>query len=198
MLLLGTARVWAADSLDVEAETQAKLAKVRRVYVDLLTGGESAMRIRDMLITSLQGSHLFLLTEDESKADAVLKGAGQDTAFMEHFSSNDSINAHSQISLPTTGETNAKYSNRSSAGLTIGEHDSRNTEERKHEAIATVRLVTKDGDVIWSTTQESLGAKFLGASADVADKVSKKLSADVHRARLEKSGAPPVPVSAHP
>jgi hypothetical protein len=38
--------------------------------------------------------------------------------------------------------------------------------------------VSKDGDVIWATTQESQGAKFRGASADVADKVVRQLMAD--------------------
>jgi hypothetical protein len=46
-----------------------------------------------------------------------------------------------------------------------------------------VRLVNKEGDVIWSTTQESLGAKFRGASADVADKITARLKEDFERAR---------------
>jgi len=46
-----------------------------------------------------------------------------------------------------------------------------------------VRLVNKDGDVIWSTTQESNGAKFRGASADVADKITRQLTADLDRVR---------------
>jgi hypothetical protein len=37
--------------------------------------------------------------------------------------------------------------------------------------------------VIWSTTQESSGAKFRGASADVADKITKQLEADYDRIR---------------
>ena len=53
--------------------------------------------------------------------------------------------------------------------------------ERKHEALATVRLVNKDGDVLWSTTQESNGAKFHGASADVAEKIAKQLMAEYER-----------------
>jgi hypothetical protein len=55
--------------------------------------------------------------------------------------------------------------------------------ERKHEALATVRLVNKDGDVLWSTTQESKGAKFHGASADVAEKIAKQLIAEYERVR---------------
>ncbi len=62
--------------------------------------------------------------------------------------------------------------------LRIGEHESTSVRERRHEALATVRLVNKDGDVIWSTTQESNGAKFRGASADVADKITRQLVAD--------------------
>jgi len=65
----------------------------------------------------------------------------------------------------------------------VGESESTNIHERKHEAMATVRLVNKDGDVMWSTTQESNGAKFRGASADVADKITKQLTADVERLR---------------
>ena len=64
-----------------------------------------------------------------------------------------------------------------------GEHESTDIKERKHEALATVRLVNKDGDVLWSTTQESNGAKFRGASADVADKITRQLMADFDRLR---------------
>src|SRR6202034_4727248 len=85
----------------------------------------------------------------------------------------------------------ANSSSNRSAGLTIGENDSRRDEQRKHEAIATVRLVSKDGDVIWSATAESMGAKFLGASADVADKIAKRLATDYKPAKLEVAGQPP-------
>jgi hypothetical protein len=37
--------------------------------------------------------------------------------------------------------------------------------------------------VIWSTTQESLGGKFRGASADVAGKVTRQLAEDFARAK---------------
>lgn len=165
-----------------------ELAKIRRVYVDLLTGGDSALKIRDLLMSSLHAAKLFLITEDEEKADAVLKGSAEDTVFTQAFSSSEGLNAHSQLSLPdiTTSSTSntIRSSNRGSAGVSIGENESHRSEERRHEAMVTVRLVTKDGDVIWSTTQESLGGKFMGASADVADKVARKLATDI---RLAKS-----------
>ena len=65
----------------------------------------------------------------------------------------------------------------------LGESESEHSAERRHEAIAAVRLVSKDGDVIWATTQESTGAKFHGASADVAEKITAKLKEDFDKAR---------------
>lgn len=182
-----------ANELPTEHETAAQFAKVRRVYVDILTGGESALKIRDMLIASLHASRIFILTEDADKADAVLRGAASDQVFTETFASSEGINARSQLSLPGRGSsTNQRYSDRSFASLGVGENESRRSEERKHEAMATVRLVARDGDVIWSATEESLGAKFLGASADVVDKITKKLAADYRRAKAQ-ANAPVTP-----
>jgi hypothetical protein len=99
------------------------------------------------------------------------------------------VNAHTQIGGGVNGSTrtaNSKY-----AGLSIGENESRHSEVRKHEAIATIRLVNKDGDVLWSTTAESVGGKFLGASADVADKMAKRLAIEVKEARRSAAATPP-------
>ena len=41
------------------------------------------------------------------------------------------------------------------------------TRARKHEAAAALRLVARDGDVLWSTTQESLGATFISAVSEL-------------------------------
>ena len=165
----------------LENESAVQLSKVRRIYVDILTGGDPALQIRDMLMTSLHRSKLFTITEDEDKADAILKGSGSDEIFTDQFQSSEGINAHTQVGGGVNG--NSRNTNSHYAGLSIGENESRRTEERKHEAMATVRLVDKDGDVIWSATAESFGGKFLGASADVADKIAKRLIADYKDAK---------------
>ena len=189
-------------TMDPEEETLGALAKVRRIYVDILTGGESALRIRDLLMSRIQSTKLFIVTEEEDRADAVLKGAAGDATFTNVFQSSDNINAHSQLSLPSLGNnntynsttgTNSRYSDRISTSIGAGESESQKIEERKHEAIATVRLVNKDGDVIWSATEESLGAKFMGASVDVVDRITKKLAADFRKAKEESKGMEPAP-----
>lgn len=173
-----------------EQQSAEQLSKVRRIYIAILTGGDDALQIRDLLMTSLNQSKLFIVTEDEDKADAVLKGAGSDDVFTDTHQTSEGINAHSQIGFGSS-EGLRNYSNSSSnhsGALSIGENDSTRTEERKHEALATVRLVTKDGDVIWSATAESFGGKFLGASADVADKIAKRLASD-YKAAVQEMAA---------
>ena len=178
-----------APFLEQTPEEQAaeQLSHVRRIYIAILTGGDAALQIRDLLMTSLHNSKQFVITEDEDKADAVLKGAGDDDVFTDTFQSSEGINARTQIGAGSSeGLRNYSSSSSSHSGsVSIGENDSRRTEERKHEAIATVRLVSKDGDVIWSATAESLGAKFMGASADVADKIAKRLVADFKAAKQQ-------------
>jgi hypothetical protein len=163
----------------IEEQSLKQLLEVRRVYVDRLTGGETAAQMRDILSSALETSKLFVITENPERADATLKGASEDLVFTEVHTSSDNLNAHSNFG---TGRSSTS-SRGAAAGFGIGEGESEHSAERRHEAVAAVRLVNKDGDVIWATTQESTGAKFHGASTDVADKITAKLKEDFERAR---------------
>ena len=72
----------------------AQIAGVKRVYVDRLTGGETAAQMRDLIISSLQGSKLFVLTENADRADAFLRGAAEDLVYTDDFQSSEGVNAH--------------------------------------------------------------------------------------------------------
>lgn len=170
----------AASAGDIESDNLRQLLTVKRVFVDRLTGGETAAQMRDILIAALNGTRLFVITEKEDRADAILRGAAEDLVYTEQHSSSDGINAR------ISGGARSSSSRGASGGLSAGDNESERSTERRHEAIASVRLVNKEGDVIWSTTQESLGAKFRGASADVADKITARLKEDMDRARKLK------------
>jgi hypothetical protein len=173
-------------------EDAAQLLAIRRVYVDRLTGGDSAAQLRDLIIASLQNTRLFVITENQDRADAIIRGAAEDLVFTDVYASSDGVTANAGIGLGTGTRSSSRSGSRYlHAGA--GDHESTDIKERKHEALATVRLVNKDGDVIWSTTQESLGGKFRGASADVADKIAKQLLADVDRARKGVTAIPARP-----
>ncbi|HML17039.1 MAG TPA: hypothetical protein VK419_08430 [Bryobacteraceae bacterium] len=184
-----------APSLFAQADLSPEILAVKRVFVDRLTGGETAAQMRDLIISSLNESKLFILTENPDRADMVLHGAAEDLIFTDSFSASDGINMHGSATTSSGSGTSSHYNgagsgydSRSSRGMSmgIGENDSVNSKERRHEAIATVRLVNKDGDVVWSTTQESNGARFHGASADVADKIARALADDYNRLRNKK------------
>lgn len=158
---------------------QDGLLSIKRLYVDKLTGGETAVQMRDMLIGSLLNARLFALTENETRADAVLRGSSEDLVFTDEHHTSDSINGQ----IHASGGGGSKNASFSSTGASVGENETSRIWERKHEASAAVRLVNKDGDVIWSTTQESMGGKFRGSSADVADKITRRLIDDMQKAR---------------
>jgi hypothetical protein len=180
LLLLAAAA--ALGSQAIEESELRQLLTLKRVFVDRLTGGETAEQMRDIIIASLEGSKLFVLTENQEKADATLRGAAEDLVYTEQHSTSEGANSHLSVAIPRSG-----YGSRSgSAGTGYGDNESEHSTERRHEAIASVRLVNKDGDVIWSTTQESIGAKYHGASADVAEKITGKLKDDFEKARKLK------------
>lgn len=175
--------------LDIDQQTLAQLVDVRRVHVERLSGGETAAQLRDMIISSLQRAKLFVLTENPERADAVLKGSAEDLVFTDTFQSSDGISARASAGIPgsSSGTSSSSASRRTTASIGVSDRESLRIAERKHEAVAAVRLVNKDGDVLWSTTQESLGSKFKGSSADVADKITKQLQMDYERARRLRS-----------
>src|SRR3954468_22165340 len=83
--------LWLAQAPD---DVLLQMGGVKRVYVDRLTGGETAAQMRDLLISSLQTSKLFVLTENMERADAFLRGAAEDLVYTDNFQSSEGVNAH--------------------------------------------------------------------------------------------------------
>jgi hypothetical protein len=172
------------------------ILQVRRIYVSPLTGGMAADALRDLIISSLNNTKLFILTDNADRADAILKGAADDKTFTDTFDSTEGVSGHENGSKSTGGST--LYSR--AAGIAVGDggslDESHHIKERKHEAYAAVRLCNKDGDVLWSTTQESLGGKFKGAAADVAARIAHQITLDYARERRLADGTNPPPPAA--
>jgi CCR4-NOT transcriptional regulation complex NOT5 subunit len=182
MLLL--ACPWFADGIE-PAPLPPSLAHVRRIYIERLGGGQTSDQMRDMIIAALQNSKLFVITDNEERADATLRGSADDKIFTEEHNLSESIGLHANgggggSSSSSMGGSTSSHQN-SGAGITDSETS--RIQERRHEASASIRLVDTDGDVIWSTTQESSGGKFRGAMADVADKIARQLVDDTRKVR---------------
>ena len=134
--------------LAIEPGEFDQLLCVKRIYVDKFDGDPTALQMRDMIIVALQQTHLFVITENQTRADAFLRGSSEDLVFTETHFSSDGVNAHLQASEGSSGYKSGSYNK--SIGGSLGENESSHSIERKHEASAAIRLVNKDGDVIWS------------------------------------------------
>jgi hypothetical protein len=165
------------------------LATVKRVFVEQLGGGQTSDQMRDMIISAIQNSGLFVITENEQKADAIVKGSADDRVFTEEHNTSDSLGVHADTSAGSASgnQMAGSASSHRSLGTGITDTESSHIQDRRHEASASIRLVDVEGDVLWSTTQESNGGKFRGAMADVADKIVRQLTADTRKARQPAS-----------
>jgi hypothetical protein len=157
------------------------LAEIKRIYVSELMG-TNADELRELIIAGLDSTKLFILTDNPDRADAILKGAADDKVFTESVDIQEGISARQNLGKSSSGASSSSRGG-GYGGLSISDSQSHHSRERKHEAYAAVRLCNKDGDVLWSTTQESLGAKFRGASADVASKIARQLTLDMQKER---------------
>jgi hypothetical protein len=169
----------------IEPEATPNLARVRRIYIERLGGGSDADQMRDMIIAALQNSKLFLITDNVERADATLRGSSDDKIFTEEHNTSESIGLHATSGSGSSANnaTGIGTSSRQNSGAGISDNETSHIKERRHEASASMRLIDSNGDVIWSTTQESSGGKFRGAMADVADKVARQLADDTKKAR---------------
>jgi hypothetical protein len=186
LFLLGTGALQAQKSVADSTPAATSLLEVKRIYIAPLIGGVGAASLRELIMASLDASKLFVMTDNPDRADAILKGAADDQIFTDTFDIQQGLSARQSLGV---GSGRIRSGSGGSAGVGFGDVESRHTKERKHEAYAAVRLCNREGDVLWSTTQESLGGKFRGASADVAAKVARQLTLDMERER--RTPAPP-------
>jgi hypothetical protein len=188
-----------ADTPEKNASTlNSKLLNVTRIYIDDFGSETTAKQIQAMVINSLSESKRFIITENRERADAVLKGTALEKSSQEFHSLSDK--AAAAVSRGGhSGEVNGSFSNGTgsvsgssrgySTGSAVAADDSTASTETINDARVAVRLVAADGDVVWTCTQESKGAKYKGASADVADKVVKQLLRDLDKLQIVSAAA---------
>lgn len=167
---------------DVPLDQQ--LLGVKRIYVDTFGDDATSKAIQAMVVTSLTESKRFIVTENKEKADAILRGTGLEKTSQEF---------HSYEEGTAAGSFGGGFSGGSGSfgGGSAAIKDAGASTETIHDARVAVRLVNQDGDVLWASTQESKGAKYKGASADVAEKVVKELVRAVEKLEKKKAAAAP-------
>ncbi len=175
------------------------LLKVKRIYVESFGDDVISRELQSMIVSSLVATKRFKVTENRERADAILKGVALEKTSQELHAYGESTSvgaasggSHGEVSGSVVNG-NGTISGSSGGGFVarhMGTSDSSVNTETINEARVAIRLVNPDGDVIWTSTQESKGGKYQGASADVADKCVKQLLRDVEK--LESTGTPQV------
>jgi curli biogenesis system outer membrane secretion channel CsgG len=171
---------------------------VKRIYVDSFGDDAINKQIQAMVMSQLTATKRFIVTENKEKADAILRGAGLEKTSQESHAFNTGTAAgaasgyHSGSVSGHVVNGSGSISGSSSGGFSAASaaiNDSYASTETINDARISVRLVNQEGDVIWATTQESKGAKYKGASADVAEKVVKQLFRDLEKAEQKPEDA---------
>lgn len=169
-----------------EADTDPNaLLKVKRIYVDTFGDDLISRELQSMIVSSLVATKRFRVTENRERADAVLKGVALEKSSQE-------LHAYGEGTSVGGASGGAHADSVSASGGFVARHmgtsDSSANTETINDARIAIRLVNADGDVIWTSTQESKGAKYKGSSADVADRCVKQLLHDVEK--LESTNSP--------
>jgi len=168
-----------------QAAPDVRLSKVRRICVERF-GKEDDKTSEELwgdMTASLVSSKRFRVIDSTDNkdycsgtaADAILKGHLYTTTSRELETSKD--RSSTSVGLGTGH----------AVGI-AGEGSSKTVQTERAEVIDDARLSVRlviDGEVVWSTTQESKGAKYKGPVQDVADKVVTQLLTD-----CEKSESP--------
>jgi len=163
-------------------DVSVRLLRIRRIYVESFGDDPVAKQVQAMVVASLTDSKKFIVTENKERADAILKGSGVEKTSQEFRSYKDSTSAG------VAGGGIDSFGSGAFGAAGAGISDSSTSTETINDARVSVRLVDHEGDVLWATTQESKGAKYKGATADVADKVVKELLRDVAKLAKASSG----------
>ncbi|MCX6621317.1 MAG: hypothetical protein NTY38_09590 [Acidobacteria bacterium] len=182
----------------IDAELAQRLLQAKRIYVDSFGESPENKSLAAMVLDAVRTSKKFIVTENRDRADLILKGAALERTTQEFHALGSSTSVagasarHSSTLSGAASQTGTvgwgSVAGSSSGGMvarSAGIDDSQASSETIESARVAVRLVTSEGDVVWSTTQESRGAKYKSATADVANKVVKELTWELER--LEKA-----------
>jgi hypothetical protein len=136
-----------------------------------------------MLVSSLLSAKRFSVTENCERAEATLKGtAAENKERLARFE-DEGIGFGRRVGAASGswGQSGGSVSAGSAGVAGVASETLASSSEMTNAALA-LRLVTKEGDVIWATTEESKGNKIRGPAADLADRAVKQLVRAIEKA----------------
>lgn len=179
----------------VPEEADVRLAQVRRVCVQSMGNDVLGIQVQEMVIARLFQTKRFSLTENCEKADYVLKGSITERS--EHASRSESEGigfgqaaSGSSSSSSRVGSVGSSSSSSGSVRVSGNAYENLSSSEIKQEAAITLRIVDRDGEIIWATSQESSEGKSKGAIGLATEQAVRRLLRDIERAEKQLKAGP--------
>ncbi len=168
----GWAQAKPAGEPPTEQPVDPRILQVKRLCIQKFGEDALGVQVQEMVIAKLFESKRFSLTESCERAQFALKG---------------SITERSKQTFGSESE-----------GVSFGQgaaHENLSSSQTKEHAVVTLRLVDKEGDIVWAISVESAGGKTKGAIGDAAERAVRRLLRDIERAerqaqKTEKSKQP--------
>lgn len=151
------------------------LTQVKRIYVGDFGKGAESKQAQAMLIAALVRGGRFIVTVDRDRADAVLTGTAIEKTSHELHAMGEGTSVGTAAGVAAANSDSAVAA---VAAQHLGASDTSVDTETDEHAAVSVSLVAKNGDVLWSDTEESTGGKYEGATATAVDACAKKLLKD--------------------
>ncbi|MBI1749032.1 MAG: hypothetical protein HY234_09850 [Acidobacteria bacterium] len=176
-----------------EQAANPRLVKVKRICVQKFGEDVLGAQAQEMIIAKLFESHRFTLTENCEKADYVLKGSITERTERTYRSESEGIGfGRSAAASESSGSGVTRSGTAAAASVRGDTHESLSSSEVKEQAAVTMRLVDKDGEILWAASLESTGGKTKGAIGDAAERAVRKFLRDLERAE-KQNASPPKP-----
>lgn len=173
-----------------EGAVDSRILQVKRVCVRNF--GEDALgtQVKEMVIAKLFESKRFTLTENCERADFELKGSITERTEHTYRSESEGVSFGKRVSASESqssrvGSVSGSSSSSAAAGVSGADHESLASSGVKQLAAVTLRVVSKEGDIIWAISLESSSGKTKGAIGDAAERAVRHLLRDIERAEKQ-------------
>jgi len=169
-----------------EPLVHARLVPIKRVCVQGFGPDVLGQQAQEIVIAKLFESRKFSLTEDCDRADYVLKGSVTERATQLARSESEGIGFGERVAASESSRVGDVGSSSSASTAVSGSaHESLSSSEAKIQALVTLRIVDKEGEIIWATIQESPTGKSKGAVTLAAEQAVRRLLRDKERAEKQ-------------
>lgn len=177
---LGAVLLAAACALAAQTPEPAnRLAGVKRLCVGKIMGdAETAPVVQEVAIGGLYASQKFAVTENCEKADAVLKGAVMMKSTMKARSE-----AEESALGAIVGSVRADAAGVSGGvgGVGMSGSEALSSAEKGWQATVSLRLVDREGEVLWAGSWDSPGGKSKAPIPDATERLVRQLVRELER-----------------